>query len=64
MASEAFKALDYNRQCLLVGKVKSMYDAGYVVQDIANQLHVSIELTEEIIEMIETAEKFKEEESE
>lgn len=47
------------QQCLLVGKTKSMYDAGYAVQDIAKQLKISVEFTEELIKMIKDADQLK-----
>ena len=52
MASETFKELSIPTQRLLVGKFKSMYDAGYEVQAIKEKLNISEELAQEIIKMI------------
>lgn len=53
-------------QCLLIGKVKSMSEAGYSELEIARIMNISVDFTREIMEMIKYTEEIKkyEEESE
>ena len=59
--SEKFKALGVDQQRLLVGKVKRLYDAGITAETISEGLNKDPDLVQEAIEMIERANKFKEE---
>ena len=59
--SEKFKALGVDQQRLLVGKVKKLYDAGITAEMISEGLNKDLDLIKETIEMIERANKFKEE---
>ena len=59
--SEKFKALGVNQQRLLIGKVKKLYDAGVTAEMISEGLNKDLNLVQESIEMIERANKFKEE---
>ena len=59
--SEKFKALGVDQQRLLIGKVKKLYDAGITAEMISEGLNKDLDLIKETIEMIERANKFKEE---
>lgn len=59
--SKEFKALPISKQRAIVGRTKSMHEAGFSAEDIASKLGLSIELVKESIEMIEKAKRFKEE---
>lgn len=59
--SKKFKALCVDQQRLLVGKVKKLYDAGITAEMISEGLNKDLDLIQETIEMIERANKFKEE---
>jgi transposase-like protein len=63
MASVEFKSFSESTQRMIVGQAAKLYDAGYSVIEIAEYLHISIELTNEIVEMIQKAKAFKEGES-
>ena len=59
--SEKFKALGVDQQRLLVGKVKKLYDAGITAEMMSEGVNKDPDLVQEAIEMIERANKFKEE---
>lgn len=58
--TEKFKQLSKTRQCLLVGRIARMYDAGYTIEEIKETLNKHEDLVEEIVDMIiKTREKSK-----
>lgn len=59
--SENFKKLTDDQKRLLVDRVKRLYEAGITAEEISKGLNKDIDLVKEAIEMIDLANKYKEE---